>query len=68
MRNAMRTTCMLSIVACLAVSPMVLGAEESWENLNKDAKRAKINETAKGALDGVLAKNENAGGLHAKAY
>ena len=68
MRNAMRTTCMLSIVACLAVSPMVLGAEESWENLNKDAKRAKINVAALGALDGVLAKNENAGGLHAKAY
>lgn len=68
MRNAMRTTCLLSIVACLALSPMVLGAEESWESLDTQAKRGKINETAKATLDEVLAKSENAGGLHAKAY
>lgn len=68
MKNAMRMTCMLSIVACLALSTIPLAAEESWESLNKDAKRAKINETAKGALDEVLATSENASGLHGKAY
>jgi len=47
---------------------MVLTAEESWESLNQDAKRAKINETAKEALDEVLAKSKNAGGLYGKAY
>jgi len=56
-------------VLCLLVSaaqPTV--AEESWESLNQDAKRAKIDAEAKASLDEVLAKSENAGGLFAKAY
>ena len=68
MRNAMRMTCMLSILACLALSTIPLAAEESWESLNQESKRAKINATAKEALDEVLAKSKNAGSLHAKAY
>ena len=64
----MRTTCMVSIVACLALSPMVLGAEESWESLNQESKRTKINAEAKASLDEVLAKSKNAGGLFGKSY
>jgi len=44
MKNAMRMTCMLSIVACLALSTIPLAAEESWESLNQESKRAKIND------------------------
>ncbi len=58
----------MSTVFCLILSAGPLAAEESWESLNKDAKRAEINEAAKEALDEVLAKSENASGLHAKAY
>jgi lipid-binding SYLF domain-containing protein len=60
--------CVPVVVACLVLSPIVVGAEESWENLNKDAKRAKIDAEAKGALDEVLAKSKNSSELFGKAY
>ncbi len=68
MRNAIRTTCMVSIVASLALSPMMLGAEESWESLNQDAKQAKINETAQESLNEVFKGSKNAKELFNSAY
>jgi lipid-binding SYLF domain-containing protein len=44
---------------CLVLWASLLGAgEKSWENLDKQAKRAKIDETAKEALDEVFKGNE----------
>ena len=69
MKNGIAKVFVGIAVLCLLVSagqPAV--AEESWESLNKDAKRAKIDATAKEALDEVLAKSKSAGELKAKAY
>ena len=63
-----RTILVALAALCLIASAGWLAAEESWESLNQDAKRAKINEAAKEALDEVLAKSESAPELHAKAY
>jgi len=68
MKKTIRMTITVTALACLVLSTAPLTAEESWESLNQDAKRAKINETAKEALGEVLAKSKNAGGLHGKAY
>jgi len=68
MKINIRSILIVSAVFCIVLATGVVAAEESWESLNKDAKRAKINEAARGALDEVLAKSENAPGLHAKAY
>jgi lipid-binding SYLF domain-containing protein len=43
-------------------------AEESWKSLKADAKKAKIDETAKEALDEVFDKSSNAKELYEKAY
>jgi len=54
---------------CLLVSagrPAV--AEESWEDLNQQAKQAKIDAEAQASLDEVLAKNEKAAALLEGAY
>ena len=68
MRSGIRNVLIVSAVFCLILSAGPLPAEESWESLNKDAKRAKIDAEAKGALDEALSKSENAGQLFAKAY
>ena len=54
---------------CLLVSagqPAV--AEESWQDLNQQAKQAKIDAEAQASLDEVLAKNEKAAALLEGAY
>jgi lipid-binding SYLF domain-containing protein len=56
------------LAVCLAALPGSVSAEESWESLNKNAKRAKIDAEARAALDEVLGKNKNAGELYGKAY
>ena len=68
MKINIRNILIMSSVFCIVLAGGVVAAEESWESLNKDAKRAKINEAAKEALDEVLAKSESAPELHAKAY
>jgi lipid-binding SYLF domain-containing protein len=68
MKINIRNILIVSSVFCIVLAAGVIAAEESWESLNKDAKRAKINEAAKEALDEVLAKSESAPELHAKAY
>jgi lipid-binding SYLF domain-containing protein len=68
MKINIRNILIVSSVLCIVLAAGVVAAEESWESLNKDAKRAKINEAAKEALDEVLAKSESAPELHAKAY
>jgi len=68
MKIDIRKTVAVIVALCLTGWAGHVIAEESWESLNQDAKRAKINEAAKEALNEVLAKSENAPGLHAKAF
>jgi lipid-binding SYLF domain-containing protein len=55
-------------VVCLVASASPGAAEDSWKDLKTDAKRAKIDEAAKQALDEVFAKSDNAEALYDKAY
>jgi len=69
MKNGITRSFVGIAVLCLLVSAGQLAvAEESWESLKKDAKRAKIDAVAKAALDEVLATSESAGELYDKAY
>jgi lipid-binding SYLF domain-containing protein len=68
MKKTIRIVLTVSAVVCLVLSTVPLAAEESWESLNQESKRAKINAEAKASLDEVLAKSKNAGSLHGKAY
>jgi lipid-binding SYLF domain-containing protein len=56
--------------ACLlAVGSAEVGAQDkSWEELNKEAKQAKIDETAKASLDEVLKDSESAKELYESSY
>ena len=68
MRRVVYFALVLSTVGLVALSNASLAAEESWESLNQEAKRAKIDGTAKNSLDEVLAKSTNASELYGKAY
>ncbi len=68
MKQDIRKGIVIGAALCLVLGAGQLAAEEGWESLNQDAKRAKINETAKGALDEANAKSANASSLFAKAY
>ena len=69
MTSEIRKSLVVVAVFCLVVAagrPAV--AEESWKSLKADAKKAKIDETAKQALDEVFDKSKNAKELYEKAY
>jgi lipid-binding SYLF domain-containing protein len=68
MKVLTRTTVVVFLTVCLVALPGAVSAEESWENLDRKAKQAKIDEAAQEALDEVLAKSDNAGALLGKAY
>ena len=68
MKSVNRKTLVVIAAFCLIISTGVLGAEESWEDLNREAKRAKINETANESLQDVFKGSENAKALHKKSY
>jgi len=63
-------------IVCLALSVSLLGllaaplsaGEENWKSMKKDAKRAKIDETADESLKELFAKSEKARELYDKAY
>jgi lipid-binding SYLF domain-containing protein len=55
-------------IVCLVALPGVVSAGESWEDLDRKAKQAKIDETAKGALDEVFTNSDSAKELYEKAY
>jgi lipid-binding SYLF domain-containing protein len=68
MKSTVRTSLVGIAVFCLVISAGQLAAEESWESLNQEAKRAKINETANESLQEVFKGSKNAKDLHGKAY
>ncbi len=68
MKSATRTPLIVIAMLCLLGSVGPLAAEEDWESLNQDAKRAKIDATAKEALDEVFNNSKNAKGLYDNSY
>ena len=60
MKSDIRRTVAVFAVFCVVAWAGQLAAEESWESLNQDSKRAKINAEAKTSLDEVIAKSKNA--------
>jgi len=62
--------CVIAIAAfCLVASvAQPTFAEEDWKDLKADAKKAKIDETAKQALDEVFSKSANAKELYGNSY
>ena len=68
MKNTIRIAMTVSALACLVLLAPTVVAEEDWESLDKQSKRAKIDATAKEALDEALKGSKNAGALFGKAY
>jgi lipid-binding SYLF domain-containing protein len=68
MNRATHTPLIVIAILCLLGSSGQLAAEENWESLNKDAKRAKIDATAKEALDEVFKGSKNAKDLYDNSY
>ncbi len=69
MKQHIRKPAIVIAVLCLVVGAGQLAAQDkSWEDLNKDAKRAKIDETAKESLDEVFKESENAKQLYENSY
>ncbi len=69
-----RMAARMLVVALLMALPLEwtapVGAQESgsWKSMERDAKRAKIDEAAQEALDEVLAKSDGAKELYGKAH
>ena len=61
----------LVLTVCVAIvllsAPSVMAEEKSSQELNQDAKRAKINEVAEETLDQLFSENANAKSLYDKA-
>jgi len=68
MKSEIRKSLVVIAGFCLAISAGQLAAEESWEDLNRDAKQAKINETAKESLDEVFKGSGSAKDLFNRSY
>jgi len=69
MKQEMRKATVVIAALCLVVWAGQLSAQDkSWEELNKDAKRAKIDETAKESLDEVFKGSEGAKELFDNSY
>ncbi len=62
-----RTSVVFAVLAVIAWAGPVT-AQESWEDLNRDAKRAKIDATAKEALEEVFNGSKNAKELYDNSY
>jgi len=69
MKHNIRNTAIVITALCLVVWAGHLGAQDkSWEDLDKQAKRAKVDETAKESLDEVFKGSENAKQLYNNSY
>ena len=68
MKAFVYTSLILVAAFCLVGLVDEVAAEESWEDLNQQAKQAKINETAQESLDEVFKGSQNAKDLYGKAY
>jgi len=58
-KKMIRTTVFLAVITLTLAGGPVFG-EENWKDMKKESKRMKIDETAKEALDELLAKNAKA--------
>jgi lipid-binding SYLF domain-containing protein len=67
-QNIWRAAVAITVVFMLAGAGNVLAEEQSWEDLDKKAKQAKIDETAKESLDEVFKGNEAAKDLYDNSY
>ena len=68
MKQNIRKSLVVIAALCLVVSAGLLAAEESWEDLDKQAKQAKIGETAQGSLDEVFKGKMAAKELYNNSY
>ena len=69
MSQKIRQTTVIIAVLCLVVgSGQLVAQDKSWEDLDKQAKRAKVDETAKESLDEVFKGSENAEQLYGNSY
>jgi len=68
MKRSIRITAAAAVTICLVTLAPALQAEESWEDLDKASKQAKINEEADMTLKAVLGENEKAATLYENAY
>jgi len=68
MKQDIRKATVVIAALCLVVWAGQLGAEESWESLNQEAKQAKINETAKESLDEVFKGSDGSKQLYDNSY
>jgi len=68
MKCDIRKSIVVIAALCLVLPTCLLGAEESWESLNKQAKQAKIDEVAKESLDEVLKGSEGSKQLYDNSY
>jgi lipid-binding SYLF domain-containing protein len=58
----------ITVICFLVASGHIADAEENWKDLDKDAKRAKINEVADESLEEVFKQSQNAKELYDKAF
>ena len=68
MKCDIRKSIVVIAVLCLVGSAAGLAAEESWENLNQQAKQAKIDEVAKESLDEVFKGSDGSKQLYNNSY
>jgi lipid-binding SYLF domain-containing protein len=69
MKCDIRKSIVVIAALCLVVwTGQLVAQDKSWEDLNKDAKRAKIDETAKESLDEVLKGSEGSKQLYDNSY
>ena len=68
MKTFVRSSLIVIAALCLVGVAIELAAEESWEELNQQAKQAKIDEVAKESLDEVLKGSEGAQELFDNSY
>ena len=63
-----RATAIIAALFLFVGSGQLAAQDTSWEDLNKDAKRAKVDETAKESLDEVFKGSDNAKQLYDNSY
>ena len=68
MKTLFRSSMIVFALACLLAPVAVVQAEESWEDLDKEAKRQKIMSQCKETMEQVAADNPKAKELYDKAY
>ena len=68
MKKTLLVGAVVAVAALIQPVPPASAGEESWKSLKRESKRMKIDETAKEALDELLAKNSKAKMLFENSY